>query len=110
MAVGTGQNIGRPVSAPMVAMVKPRIAMAGLAAKFTAITRPIAPISIGTTKCQRRSLRRSAERPTTSMNTAASRYGIALSQPITRLSLKPRFLMIDGSQKLIAYTPLWMQK
>ncbi|MNY61222.1 hypothetical protein D3C86_1978810 [compost metagenome] len=86
----------------MVAMVRPRIAMAGLAAKFTAISSPSAPINIGTTKCQRRSWRRSAERPTISMNTAASRYGIALSQPITRLSLKPRFLMIDGSQKLIA--------
>ena len=59
-------------------------------------------ISIGTTKCQRRSLCKSAERPTNNMNSAASRYGIALNQPITRLSLKPRFLMIDGSQKLIA--------
>ncbi|MNR41411.1 hypothetical protein D3C85_1597980 [compost metagenome] len=72
-AVGMGQNIGRPVRAPMVAMLRPMIAITGLWAKLTAITRPRAPISIGTTKCQRRSLRRSAERPTSNMNTPASR-------------------------------------
>ncbi|MCY1438337.1 hypothetical protein D9M71_545310 [compost metagenome] len=104
--MGIGQNIGRPVSAPMVAIDRPRIAMAGLAAKFTAISRPMAPISIGTTRCQRRSLRRSAERPHRIMNTPASRYGMALSQPISSGLSKPMLLMIEGSQKLIAYTPL----
>ncbi|MNG28839.1 hypothetical protein D3C84_1141630 [compost metagenome] len=71
--MGIGQNIGRPVRAPMVAMLRPTMAIAGLCAKLTAISRPTAPISIGTTRCQRRSLRRSAERPTSSMNTPASR-------------------------------------
>ncbi|MNP16794.1 hypothetical protein D3C76_1092020 [compost metagenome] len=86
------------------------MAIGGLPAKFTAISKPMAPISMGTTRCQRRSLRRSAERPQTIMNTPASKYGMALSQPISKGLSKPMLLMIDGSQKLIAYTPLWIQK
>ncbi len=88
----------------------PNKARPRLSLTLAAMHRPAAPISNGITKCQRRSPRRSAERPINTMNTAAARYGMALIRPMRIGSVTPLPWMIEGNQKLIAYTPLWMQK
>ena len=81
-AVGNGQNIDRPASAPMVARVRPSMDNQTTPPLLAASSKPATPINSGNTTCQRRSPRRSPERPTQTMKKQAARYGSALSQPM----------------------------
>ncbi|MNH27344.1 hypothetical protein D3C79_874510 [compost metagenome] len=80
-AGGSCQNIGSAALAPMPASTRPAITGSACSGAMAAMAMPMAAISSGTHRCQRRSRWRSLERPHASMNTQPATYGTALSRP-----------------------------
>jgi hypothetical protein len=102
-AVGSDQNSGAQVSTPAAATDRATRDSAVDPAQPAASEKPTAPMRLGTTRCQRRSRRLSAERPSTFIVTSAARNGTALSAPIARLPSMPVDSMNVGIQKVRAY-------
>ena len=73
-------------------------------------TKPMAPSSMGRARCQRRSRRRSALRPSRGMQIAAARYGMAVKTPMLKTPLIPAVLIRVGNQKVNPYWPMTQQK
>ena len=85
-AVGSVHMMGEKLMMPAAATDNAITASVRLVPAKTLATRPTAPSTRMKTRCQRRSRRRSELRPTSTMATMATRYGMALKRPMrTRL-------------------------
>src|SRR5437870_1044902 len=109
IAVGRAQNRGAQLIAPAAAKDRAQIARIGFPA-LAETTKPAAPIMAGIARCQRRSLVRSALRPSMFMAIRVQTNGMALTRPIWKLPVTPAALTRLGIQKVRPYWPRMKQK
>src|SRR6266849_925348 len=88
--------------APIIPTLIPTITSQGIL-KYAAIPSATAPSKPDNAVCQRRSPEESECRPTTTIATAVSRYGIAATTPVIRFPIPDRARITLGSHSVTPY-------